>query len=293
MGSGGAIPVAWVTQPAPTSTTTPPPEIPIVNVAGNTALWFIGVLALIVALLWAIPLIYDIREANRWRRNYQAGLLNNMINRAGKLSVEEIRQIVSAIDTEPRGTQGLTRSLLALIVATFVGVAMIATLVSTAADSSDLRKTIVTALVSVLATVAGFYFGARTAQTSAEQATRPPEARPPRPDAGGGLPRVLGVTPNTDVPPGESVRLVGSGFTGASEVRFGEVAAESFTVDSDEQITVPSPAGSGTVVITVTTPAGTSMSSEGAKFTYSTRSPESPPATNVTDGGVAGGAEGI
>ena len=174
MDSGGVIPEAGTAQPAPTSTTTPPTETPIVNVLGNQALWFIGVLALLVALLWAVPLIYDTREANRWRRQHQVALLDKMIGRAGTLSVEEIRQIVSAIDTQPRGTQGLTQSLLGLIVATFVGVAMIATLVSTAADSSDLRKTIVTALLSILGVIAGFYFGARTAQTAAEQATRPP-----------------------------------------------------------------------------------------------------------------------
>ena len=293
--NGGAIPDAWAAQPTPTSTTTAPTETPIVDVLGNQALWFIAVLALVVALLWAVPLIYDTREANRWRRDHQARLLNNMINRAGRLSVEEIRQIVSAIDTQPRGTQGLTQSLLSLIVATFVGVALIATLVSTAADSSDLRKTIVTALLSILATIAGFYFGARTAQTATEQATRPPEARPPRPDAGGGVPRVLSVTPNTGAQ-GESVVLAGSGFAGASEVMFGEVAAESFTVDSDEQITAPSPAGSGTVVITVTTPAGTSVASEPAKFTYSreaTPPPESTQEAKAIDGNVPGGAEGI
>jgi IPT/TIG domain-containing protein len=285
MGSSGPIPGAWAAQPAPTSTTTPPSEIPLENVAGYQALWFIGALALVVALLWAVPLIYDTREANRWRREDQARLLNNMINRAGRLSVEEIRQIVSAIDTQPRGTQGLTQSLLGLIVATFVGVALIATLVSTAADSSDLRKTIITALLSILGTIAGFYFGARTAQTAAEQATRPPEARPPRPDAGGGVPRVLSITPNTGAP-GVSVAVTGSGFRGASAVMFGDVAAESFTVDSDEKITVPSPAGSGTVVVAVTTPAGTSVGSEAAKFTYSPEASgpaESPPAANATD----------
>jgi type IV secretory pathway VirB10-like protein len=86
--------------------------------------------------------------------------------------------------------QGLTQALMGLIIITLVGVAMVATLVSTAADSSDLRKTIITALLSVLATIAGFYFGARTAQISSEQATRPPspagrpQGAPPEPPAG-------------------------------------------------------------------------------------------------------------
>ena len=295
MGSGGGIPEAGAAQPAPTSTTTPPTETPIVNVLGTQALWFIGVLALVVALLWAVPLIYDTREANRWRRQHQVALLDKMIGRAGTLSVEEIRQIVSAIDTQPRGTQGLTQSLLGLIVATFVGVAMIATLVSTAADSSDLRKTIVTALLSILGVIAGFYFGARTAQTAAEQATRPPESRPSRPDAtgGGGDPSVLRIDP-TSGQPGQPLELTGSGFTNASVVTFGNESAEP-TVVSDQKIMTTIPQGTGTVDVTVTTPAGTSAASEATRFTYSTeatRSSESlTPEADATGGGAAGGAK--
>jgi hypothetical protein len=295
MGSGGAIPEAWAAQPAPTSTTTPPTETPIVNVLGNQALWFIGVLALVVALLWAVPLIYDTREANRWRREHQVGILNKMIGGAGTLSVEEIRQIVSAIDTQPRGTQGLTRSLLGLIVATFVGVAMIATLVSTAADSSDLRKTIVTALLSILATIAGFYFGARTAQTAAEQATRPPESRPPRPaTGGGGPPSVRRIDPTTGQP-GQALVLTGSGFTGASAVIFGNERTVPTAV-SDQEVTTTIPQGTGTVDVTVTTPAGTSVASEATRFTYSTEakrpSESASPEADATGGGVVGGAKG-
>src|SRR5205807_10481421 len=78
----------------------------------------------------------------------------------------------------PRGTSGLTQSLLALFIASLVAIALVTTLVSAGIDSSDLRKTIVTSLLSVLATIAGFYFGARTAQTSTEQATRPPVPAP-------------------------------------------------------------------------------------------------------------------
>ncbi|MGW2372979.1 IPT/TIG domain-containing protein [Kitasatospora sp. NPDC001683] len=59
--------------------------------------------------------------------------------------------------------------------------------------------------------------------------------------------------------------LTGSGFTGATAVRFGAVAASSFTVVSDTQITATVPAGSGTVQVTVTTPGGTS---NGVAFAY-------------------------
>jgi IPT/TIG domain len=266
-------PAPTTTRPAPTTTqpapTTTQPGVPLVDVEGRGALWFIGLLAVVVALLWAFPLLYDTREANRWRRDHQAKLLNHMINRAGRLSVEEIRQIVSAIDTQPRGTQNLTQSLLGLIITTFVGVALVATLVSTAADSSDLRKTVITALLSILATITGFYFGARTSETATERAKRPPESRQQRPDGtDGGGPSVLRVAPSTGSA-GGSVVLTGSGFTGATAVNFGDVSSEKIDVDSDQQITATVPAGTGTVDVTVTTPAGTSVASEAARFTYS------------------------
>ena len=152
------------------------PATPLVNVSGTGALVFIGALALAVAILWFIPTLIDLRKANQWRSQDQSKLLEQMVKAADNkgLSVDDLRQIASAMNTPPRGMQGLTQALIGLIIITLVGVAMVATLVSTAADSSDLRKTIITALLSVLATIAGFYFGARTAQISSEQATHPP-----------------------------------------------------------------------------------------------------------------------
>ncbi|MBI0317507.1 IPT/TIG domain-containing protein [Streptomyces javensis] len=64
---------------------------------------------------------------------------------------------------------------------------------------------------------------------------------------------------------GNTVTLTGSGFTGATAVRFGAVSATSFTVMSATQITAVAPPGSGTVQVTVTTPGGTS---NGVSYTY-------------------------
>jgi hypothetical protein len=64
------------------------------------------------------------------------------------------------------------------------------------------------------------------------------------------------------------VTLTGTGFSGATEVRFGSTNATSFTVNSATSITVVSPAGTGTVDVTVTTPAGTSPISSADQFTY-------------------------
>ena len=61
--------------------------------------------------------------------------------------------------------------------------------------------------------------------------------------------------------------ISGTNFTGAIGVNFGGTPA-TFTVDSGTMITATSPAGSGTVDITVTTPAGTSASVPVDRFTY-------------------------
>ena len=66
-----------------------------------------------------------------------------------------------------------------------------------------------------------------------------------------------------------SVTITGTNFTGATAVRFGSIAATSFSVNSDTQITAISPAGSvGTVDVTVTTAGGTSAISAADQFTY-------------------------
>jgi sugar lactone lactonase YvrE len=56
-------------------------------------------------------------------------------------------------------------------------------------------------------------------------------------------PAVTGVSPGSGpTAGGTTVTITGTGFTGATNVKFGTVAAASFTVDSDTQITAVSPA---------------------------------------------------
>ena len=102
-------------------------------------------------------------------------------------------------------------------------------------------------------------------------------------------PGVLSLNP-TNGAAGTSVVISGYGFTKASGVTFGSVAASSFTVDSDNQITAVSPAGSGTVDVKVTNPGFTSLITAGDKFTYN--SPPAPPTIsgiNPASGSAAGG----
>ncbi len=88
-------------------------------------------------------------------------------------------------------------------------------------------------------------------------------------------PIVTGLTPNSgSIAGGTSVTITGSGFGGASAVRFGTSAAVSFTVDSATQITATAPAGpAGTVDVTVTTVGGTSATGANDQFTYTAAKP--------------------
>ena len=74
---------------------------------------------------------------------------------------------------------------------------------------------------------------------------------------------------------GTSVVITGANLDGATAVSFGAAAAASFTVDNATQITATSPAGSGTVDVTVTTPGGTSATGPDVEYTYL------PPSTNA------------
>ncbi|MGD0732196.1 MAG: glycoside hydrolase domain-containing protein [Terracidiphilus sp.] len=67
---------------------------------------------------------------------------------------------------------------------------------------------------------------------------------------------------------GTQVIITGTGFTGATAVMFGGNAAASFTVNSATQITATSPAGGGTVDVTVTTPPYSSAPVYADEFSY-------------------------
>jgi hypothetical protein len=242
-------------------------------VGGQGALWFVGASAAALVLAWLIPLLYDTHQADSWRRDKEYKLIDKMIDKAGPaITVEELRQIASVLETEPRGARGLTQSLLGLIIATFVGFAMIATLISTSGDSEDLRQTIITALLSILATIAGFYFGARTAQISTEQATRPPEARPQSGPigGGGGGPTISRLEPSTGRPDGGTeVTVTGTGLGEAPSVKFGN--SEGVVQSSSEtEIKVLTPKGVAgeTVPVTVVTRSGQSDPKSAHTFTY-------------------------
>jgi hypothetical protein len=90
------------------------------------------------------------------------------------------------------------------------------------------------------------------------------------------VPAVTSVSPGTgSTAGGTTVTINGANFTGATAVKFGAVAATSFTVNSNGTITAISPAGAaGTVDVSVTTPNGASSVNPPAdQFTYTVPAP--------------------
>ncbi len=109
------------------------------------------------------------------------------------------------------------------------------------------------------------------------------------------VPVVSGVSPNTGAAAGgTSVTITSSvpNFTGATAVDFGTGhPGTGLTVVSPSEITVTSPAGTGTVNVTVTTPNGTSpVNAPSDQYTYNA----APTVTSVTpNNGPAGGTNTV
>ena len=86
-------------------------------------------------------------------------------------------------------------------------------------------------------------------------------------------PTVTGISPAAGaMSGGTTVTITGTNLAGATAVMFGNVAATSFTVNSNTQIMATSPAGTAitasTVDVTVVTAGGTSTTSSADQFAY-------------------------
>lgn len=128
-----------------------------------------------------------------------------------------------------------------------------------------------------------FSIGAVDSNDSGDQGTRSYslEVRP-------AVPTVSGIDPASgSAYGGTTVTVIGTGFTGATAVAFGDVAAASFRVESDTTITATSPAGTvGTVDLTVTTAGGTTAAGAADDFRFTA------PVVTVTTAALPDGKQG-
>ena len=108
-------------------------------------------------------------------------------------------------------------------------------------------------------------------------------------------PAVTQVTPNTgSTAGGDVITIAGSNFVGVTEVDFGSVATDAFTVNSATSITVTAPPNndtSGYVDVVVKTTSGQSSTGSADHFTYSAASGTAT-VTGVSPatGAIAGGS---
>jgi len=88
-------------------------------------------------------------------------------------------------------------------------------------------------------------------------------------------PKVSGLSPREGpAPGGTTVTISGNNLTGATAVQFGANRAAHFSVNPEgTSITAISPAGTGTVDVTVTTSGGTSTTTAADRFTYRALAP--------------------
>lgn len=112
------------------------------------------------------------------------------------------------------------------------------------------------------------------------------------------LPMITFISPNTGPLSGNAVvTIFGKNFTEIQEVKFGDIQASSYVVESDTKITATVPTGdSGEVTVTVTNLRGKSVASEFAKFFYvpNVTGPAPPTVTNVSPNtGPTGGGTSV
>jgi len=103
-------------------------------------------------------------------------------------------------------------------------------------------------------------------------------------------PAVTGLGPTQGLEAGGTpVNITGTNFVNGATVAFGAAGASKVTVNSTSSITAVSPAGTGTVDVTVTTPEGTSSTGPADRFRYIAVPPPTVAKVKPNKGPVAGG----
>lgn len=194
----------------PLAAATPSPSPSTVSSDSASALpsWLlIALFALVVLMVVAMFAItaYNLTAASGTLRRITRGA-GTGLPAADKSSYPMVSKLVSSVQ---EGTR-TTRTVLAAVGFSLLGVAVVAVFGLSGQGVRDLRDQVIGAVSTLVAAIAGFYFGARTAQTSASQAApsnMPPALEHPDPknpdagftvgDAGTYTPIVKGTPPPT------------------------------------------------------------------------------------------------
>jgi len=204
-----------------TPTTTVPG--PVVQLQGPRTVVLVIAIGLAIALLWSVPIWVDARRAYKLRERALDLIGGKLLAAASKdgLKLNELRELLGTIGEPATGQKGLARALMAFTIITVIGVALVALLLSGSADSGDLRKTVITSLLTLLGTIVGFYYGTRAAESSGEQPAPAPTAAA------------------TTTPSAGAAEAAGGAAEAAAVAGAGETAAEEPTVPATEEPTAP------------------------------------------------------
>jgi hypothetical protein len=149
-----------------TSTPTPTPSSgpgTFLDTSSFRGFWLlVGVIAVIV-LVWFIPFMTDLIWSHRTQSIAVGG-------QSGSTAAHTLAPGGSANFSR----RHLVRALIAFTIVTVVGIALLLVLSGNTLDAEDLRKTLVAAVVAIVGTVVGFYFGGRTAEQAAAGAATAP-----------------------------------------------------------------------------------------------------------------------
>jgi hypothetical protein len=151
------------------------------------------------ALMWT-----DIRKAYAFAHETRELLMNKIS--ADKLTLDELKALITEFDTSPPGIPGLARATLALTLLLLLGLVMFYLVVAYTGKIPDGIEKLLTALTTAFASVVAFYFGTKAASGGQGGAGKGPSGPPPPPpsgQAGAGQPG-----------PGGSPPLGGQGGTG-------------------------------------------------------------------------------
>ncbi len=164
--------------------------VKLVDLTPGNAMLLVILGSIGVGAVWFIPLLYDMRKSYKRQVAAWESLASKYLQKAGdEPSIAELRLLLPQISKPPRGVPGLTRSLFAFTVLTVIAVSQLGLTFFNIEGAADLRKTIVTSLLSVFASITGFYFGQRGAQHEETPQPLPDPklgpAPPPAPAPGG------------------------------------------------------------------------------------------------------------
>lgn len=141
----------------------------MIDLNGSEAVSFIVGVSVILAAVLVGATVYDLRHASRMQRE-RLVIIEKLFERP--MTSEQYTALLAAMARPASGIQGLTRSLLALSILLALVLSLAALFTSTAAGATEMLQNLVSGLLSLFATIVGFYFGSRTAQTSAEGGAR-------------------------------------------------------------------------------------------------------------------------